>query len=235
MHERIPLAGSRMGNFDSGTGTMNKASTIILVIATLLFATGCGNRFWEDSKRASDHVFNSAPTAVPYHQTSYPPMIELNYRAADVLYSNVNTGELTNGSPVFVKDFANEKNPGDTAIFRQVVTQQVADRLVQRKILIKKGEPGASDMFYQDGLTRADYEGKPITKVLPPRSAMLSGGYVISDKQIFMSATIVRLVDSTVISAHNWTLPISDDIRELLPQLETPDEGMEPTVKTSFD
>jgi len=241
MHERAALTGSRMGNLESGTGTMSKTATTILVIFTLLFATGCGNRIWEDSKKAVgttyNYVFDDAPTAVSYHATSEIPMIELNHRAADVLYANVNMGELTDESAIFVKNFTNEKNPGDNAVFGQVVTQQISDRLVQRKVLIKSGEPNASDYLYRDGLSPADYEGKTSTRArdLPPRSAMLSGGYVIGDNYIYMSAKVTRLVDSAVVSAHNWTLPISDNVREMLPQLKKQDKGMEPTVKTAFD
>jgi hypothetical protein len=42
-------------------------------------------------------------------------------------------------------------------------------------------------------------------------------------------------VDSAVVSAHNWTLPITDSVRQMLPQLAAEDKGMVPTVKTSFN
>ncbi|WP_319542956.1 FlgO family outer membrane protein [uncultured Pseudodesulfovibrio sp.] len=219
---------------------MNKAVLILLTISTTLLMAGCGNRMWEDSKEATsetfDYVFDTAPTARSYHETSSIPLIELNYRAADVLYSNVGKGELTLESAVFVKPFTNQNDPGDNAIFGSVVTQQIADRLVQRGVLITEGSPNVTDYLYKKDVNPEKY--KNLTTVmsgkLPPRSGMLTGNYVIGDNYVYMSSKVVRLVDSAVVSAHNWTLPISDNIRQMLPQL-TKSEGMVPTVKNKFD
>lgn len=223
-----------------GRQQMNKAVLILLMIFITLLMAGCGNRMWEDGKDTAsetfDYVFDSAPTAKSYHETSSIPLIELNYRAADVLYSNVGKGELTLKSAVFVKRFTNQKDPGDNAIFGSVITQQIADRLVQRGVLITDGTPNATDYLYGKGVSAEDY--KSLTDTMsgkfPPRSGMLTGNYVIGDNYVYMSSKVIRLVDSAVVSAHNWTLPISDNIREMLPQLKN-DDGMVPTVKNKFD
>lgn len=222
---------------------MKKAALMLLAAATLFFTTGCGNRMWEDTKETTadtfNYVFDTEPTARSYHDVAEVPIIELNHRAADVLYSNVAKGELTLQSAVFVRQFSNQSDPSDASIFGYVMTQQVTDRLVQRGVLITEGEPNATDYTYSNNLTAADYvdsgglqTGKE--KVLPPRSARLTGTYVIGDNYIYMHAKVTRLVDSAVVSAHDWVLPITDNIRQMLPQLKV-EEGLTPTVDTSFD
>ncbi|RWU07234.1 hypothetical protein DWB63_01675 [Pseudodesulfovibrio sp. S3] len=221
---------------------MNKTALSILMAVTLLFTQGCGNRMWEDSKDATsdtfNYVFDTAPTARAYHDLEEIPIIELNHRAADVLYSNVAKAELTNQSAIYVKRFTNQNDPGDTSIFGSVMSQQVADRLVQRGMLITEGEPGATDLLYGGGTTAADYRKTGglagAKKELPPRSGMLTGTYVIGDNYVYVSAKVVRLVDSAVVSANDWVLPISDNVRQMLPQLKK-DEGLTPSVKTSFE
>lgn len=216
---------------------------MLLMATILLFTTGCGNRMWEDTKETTqdtfNYVFDTAPTARAYHDVAEVPVIELNHRAADVLYSNVSKGELTLQSAVFVKRFINQGDPSDASIFGYVMTQQVTDRLVQRGVLITDGEPNATDFTYRNNLTAADYveAGGLQTgskKELPPRSARLTGAYVIGDNYIYMSAKVTRLVDSAVVSAHDWVLPITDNIRQMLPQLKV-EEGLTPSVKTSFN
>ena len=220
---------------------MRKAVLTILAIATLIFASGCGNRMWEDGKELTrdtyNYVFDDAPTAVPYHDVAEIPMIEINHRAADVLSKNVGGEELSKYSSVYVNRFTNEVNPGDTAVFGNVVSTQVADRLVQKNLRITEGEPDGMDYLYARDTTEDDYIGRTKKKAseLPPRTARLTGAYVIGNNFIYLSAKITRLVDHTVISAHNWTIPISDNVREMLPQLKVPGEGMTPTVLTKFD
>lgn len=222
---------------------MNKAALSILTAILLLFAQGCGNRMWEDTKGAStdtlNYMFDTQPTARAYHDTASVPIIELNYRAADTLFANVSSDELTRNSAVFVTPFTNQDDPGDKSVFGRTMTEQIADRLVQHGVHITEGAPNATDLTYAPGLTGADYRKAAglagSSRELPPRSASLIGSYVIADRYVYMTARVVRLVDSTVVSAHNWTLPVTDSVRQMLPQLQVGDEGMAPTVKTSFN
>jgi len=219
---------------------MNKAVLIFTIITTGLFASGCGNRFWEDTKgTASDsynYVFDTAPTARAYHEQESIPIIEINYQAADVLYSNVGHYELSKKSPVYVSKFINQNEPSDNSIFGHVMTEQISDRLVQRDVLITAGEPRPDDYFLPKGVELKRYSNPPQGRVenLPPRAAILKGTYVIGDNYIYMSAKIIRLDDKAVVSGHNWTIPISDNVRQMLPQLKL-ENGLEPTVKTKFD
>lgn len=219
---------------------MHKAALTLLAITTLLFSTGCGNRMWEDAKGVTkdtyNYVFDTAPTAVPYHATSEIPMIEINHDAADVLAKNVTGDELADHSAVFISRFTNQADPNDQSIFGFVVQDQIADRLVQKELLVTKGDPSVTDILYADGATGDDYLGKTDKKKsdLPPRSAQLAGTYVIGDNFIYLSARLIRFVDGAIVSAHDWTIPITDNVRAMIPALKKPGEGMEPTVVTQF-
>lgn len=218
---------------------MNRALLISMILATTLFTSGCGNRFWEDTKdtvgNSYDYVFDTAPTAVPYHEQESIPIIEINHQAADVIYSNVGQYELSKKSPVYLSPFTNKNNPSDNSIFGHVMAEQIADRLVQRGVLVTEGDPKPDDYFIPKGVDPKKYTDlKGTIENLPPRAAKLTGSYVIGDKYIYMSAKVIRLDDKAVVSGHNWTIPISDNVRQMLPQLKL-DDGLEPTVKTKFD
>jgi len=224
----------------SGRRFMKKLAMTLTVMCISLIMAGCGNRFWQDTKEKAsdtyDFMFDSAPTARSFHETSEIPIIELNHQAADVLFSNVGQYELSKFSAVFHKPFANQVEPSDKSVFGTVMMRQVSDRLVQHGLLITDGEPNHTDYEYSKTINPADYKSMnaKTREKLPPLAAMLNGNYVIGDNYIYMSASITRLVDNAVISAHNWTLPITDNVRQMLPQLKL-DNGLEPTVKTRFE
>lgn len=211
-----------------------------------------------------DYMFDTAPTARSYHDVEEVPIIELNHRAAEELADHVSWSELDRESPVYFTQFINKGDPADTAIFSHVVTDQVVDGLVQNKIKMTLGEPKpietmpeekselmattppleALPMLADNATVEATDEMKEEEKAKetmvrneepePIPDARLTGSYVIGDNFIYMRAMIVRLTDEAVISAHNWTLPITDNVRELLPQLKV-DHGLAPSVRTSFD
>ncbi|MCG2731776.1 MULTISPECIES: FlgO family outer membrane protein [Pseudodesulfovibrio] len=229
-----------MTHVNTSRHRMIKTPLIFLALSFILAAQGCGNRFWEDTKRKSsntyDYVFDTAPTTRSFHDQAAVPIEEINYQAANVLYSNVGKYELSSRSPVYAKRFSNRDNPEDTAIFGTVVMEQVVDRLVQRGLVITGGDPKPADYSLPTGVDPEKY-ARPTTGSLdnlPPRAAMLSGAYVIGDNFVYLSAKITRLDDRAVISAHTWTIPVTDNVRQLLPQLRR-DDGLEPSVKTSFD
>jgi hypothetical protein len=224
-----------------GTAYMHKAILIILALLTTLALPGCGNRMWESTQKgatdAVEFAFDNKPTARSYHEYESVPIIELNYDAADTIYSNISMYEVPKRSPVYFETFINQNNPADTSIFGKVVTDQVVERLVQKGLVIREGKPTPEEFFLPQGIDPKDYEKSHTggdKEELPRRPSMLNGHYVIGDTYIYMSAKIYRLDDKAVIAGHNWMLPINDNTRELLPQLKKPEEGTKPTVKTTF-
>ena len=219
---------------------MKTTVQICLLIACLSLSAGCGNRMWEATKSTAndtyDFMFDTSPTTRSYHDQAAIPLIEINHEAADVLYRNVSGYELSKKSPVYVRPFTNKAAPAGDPPFNRVVMEQVADRLVQRGVLITQGEPGPDAFVLPRGVNPKLYQNPPQGAIdnLPPRSAVLTGSYVIGDNYVYMTAKVTRLDDKAVISGHNWTIPITDNVRELLPSLKQ-DDGLTPTVKSKFD
>ncbi|QGY41522.1 hypothetical protein GM415_15810 [Pseudodesulfovibrio cashew] len=211
-----------------------------MLLAAMLLAAGCGNRFWEDTKGATvdsyQYLTDSTPTARSYHDEASVPIIELNHEAGDVLYKNIKGDELDKRSPIYVRTFTNADDATDSSVFGRVMTQQVAERLVQHGAVITKGDPKPADYFLPHGVDRKSYADpvKYTSGDLPIRAAVLEGDYVIGDEYIYLTAKIVRLDDNAEVSGHNWTIPITDNVRRMLPQLRLAN-GMEPTVKTKFE
>ncbi|WP_419787656.1 FlgO family outer membrane protein [Pseudodesulfovibrio sp.] len=219
---------------------MTKTIRILALLSCLAVLAGCGNRMWQDTKKTAgdtfNYVFDTTPTTRTYTEEASVPIIEINHAAADVLFKNISSSELSKKSPIYVRAFTDKTNPANAAPFGQVVMEQVADRMVQRGALITQGEPGPDAFIIPRDVDPQKYDNPPQGSIenLPPRSAVLSGSYVIGDRYIYMTARIMRLDDHAVVSAHNWAVPITDNVRELLPQLKQ-DSGLEPTVKSKFD
>ncbi|MBU1247983.1 MAG: hypothetical protein KKB70_04735 [Proteobacteria bacterium] len=68
----------------------------------------------------------------------------------------------------------------------------------------------------------------------PILPSVMTGTYLLGDDVIFVSAKITTLRDNQLISGYQWTLPINQNTRMLLPQMLSPQRGMTPTVQTRF-
>lgn len=202
----------------------------LLILTCLTVLSGCAwlEDRYEDTK---EFVFDSKPTATPGFEEDNTPIIELNYDAAASLAFNVKPIELPDGSPVYIRKFVNKEDPTDTSRFGLIVATQVANRLAQRGLLMTEGVPPAE--AYQAPPPR---EKGNFLQLPDKRSAKLDGSYIIGQNVIYVTGKIVRLDDNAIVSAHNWTLPINDNTRSLLPQLQAREKGkgIEPSVKTTF-
>lgn len=214
---------------------MKKTVLALAALILLPLISGCSS-FKENANEAYDTVFDTAPTSKAVFHENATPIIEFNYDAADTLYKNVSGRELGGDSKVFVRRFLNENNPDDMAAFGKIMAEQVADRLAQRGMVITHGAPDQQD-YMNNGMQPVEKESPANDSKYekPARSAMLTGSYIPGDSVIYMTAKIVRLDDNAVVAGHSWQLPVTQDVRELLPQLQGRDSGLEPTVKTQFE
>ena len=216
-----------------------KYAWLTLFISTALLSAGCGSRLWEDTKDtakdAYHYAFDTRPTAEPYHGLESISLIDINNDAANTLSTNISVYELSRKSPIYFKPFVNKDDPTDTSIYGLIMMEQLVDRLVQRGRMMVNGEPRTSDYFLPEGVDPDLYRDpiKNSLEELPPRAGLLTGAYVVSKRQIFMTARVTRLDDNAVVSAHTWVVPIDENVRQMLPQIEMPD-GLEPSVETSF-
>lgn len=223
---------------------MKLRGIFVAVLICAALASACTMREVKknyDSTR--NWVFETEPTAKPSHVEDNTPLIELNYDAADALDSDLWL-KFDPKSPIYFKQFTNMTDPGDTAPLGRVVTEQVIARLAQSELNVVTGKPRPEDyekpapvmvMKSEDGEEMA-VEEKPSAEeqMRPYTPSILTGTYLIGDDVIFISAKITSLRENRVVSGYQWTLPINQNTRTLLPQLMRPQRGMTPTVQTRF-
>ena len=204
---------------------MRRWAAWILALALSAPVAGCT---WRETKQDFRNTKNSLlgtdPTTRRLYEEDDTSIIELNYKAADKLFSTLR-GVLPAGSPVSVERFVNDADPSDKAPFGRVAAGQVAARLAQSGIRIstKASTPAARTAAPQNA-TESDKD--------TPRPSILSGSYVLAGDVILMHAKVVALDDDTELAAYDWTLPVNKSTRELLPQLKQ--GGFTPSVKNSF-
>lgn len=226
---------------------IQRATGALIIVLFLASISACSmfNTVKEGAKDTFNFVTDREPKSGELYEEDDTPIIDLNSSAADKLYYNVSQGtEMPEGSPLYVKSFTNEDNPGDKSRFGRIVANQVAARLAQHDLLITDGAPKplpvapAPEPEPIKTDSNATENGELFSflsnkKEVTPRPAMLTGTYFIGDTIIYMNAKIIRLEDDVVISGHSWTLPINDNTRELLPQLKR-QQHPEPLVKDQF-
>jgi len=215
-------------------GAMSTLRLTIALISIVILIAGCGGSTRTETI-PFDYVLDTVPTSKNYHDLEETPVIELNNQAADTLFRYVTEEELSPNSPVYVKPFINGGNAGDQSIFGHIMSQQIRDRLVQRGVNVTVGAPKPTEYFKPQApptqpQNAMDEQEKP---PLPPRAGVLEGSYVIGKDFIYMNASIIRLDDKVIVSAHNWLIPITENIRWWLPQIQ-PKDGLMPTVQTQF-
>lgn len=229
---------------------------VLLIFILSVLTVGCSMReVKQNYDSARNWVLDTEPTASPSHVEDNTPLIELNYAAADQMDSDLWL-KLDPNSPIYFKPFTNLSKDNDPAPFGRVVAEQVAARLAQLDRNIVAGEPRADDYAtpvtavrhlapkedaapMADNSTMKDMDSKqdkPPAKeqFRPILPSIMTGTYLLGDDVVFMSAQITTIRDKQLISAYQWTLPINQNTRMLLPQLLAPQRGMTPTVQTRF-
>lgn len=212
---------------------MNAPRLILLLTLTCLLLPA-GSCTWSKAKReydkAASFVFDVRPSTSEVYEEDDTPIIDLNYEAASELASTM-SGNAPLESPVFVERFTNVNDKNDASSFGSIVAEQVAAGLVQDGVNVTAGAARLPEANPDTGeTTTTNFLGEEI--VLRP--AVLTGNYVLGEDVIYVSATITALRDDAVLSAYHWTLPINDNMRALLPQLNQPTAGLTPSVGTSF-
>ena len=214
---------------------MRRTSIFLALLVLVLALSACG--IWRTTKKSAakayEFTFDTKATAEPITAQDEIPFIELNYDGADEIYDSVQRDELPNPSPVYVTPFVDSKKPDQPSLFGQVVSEYVAKRLVQDGLVITEGNPKATDYFPPPEPTKDQGLKASLGAYKPPRAALLTGSYVIAEDFVYVTAQVTRLDDKAVVAGHSWPVPITDNVRKLLPEIQR-NEGLVPTVQTSF-
>jgi len=140
-------------------------------------------------------------------------LIDANERAADALLQQV---PLDPAQPVLVATLVNVDRLGESSRLGRIFSEQIAGRMVQRGLRVSEVklryslllQPGQGELL----LSR---EAREVSQAQNAQ-AVVAGTYAVSATVLYISLKLVSPVGNTVLAAHNYALPVDDNVRALL-------------------
>ncbi len=142
-------------------------------------------------------------------------IVALSYEAADRLMAQAGPS-IDRSRTIVAASFANIDNLDDSSSFGRIVSQQLASRFTQKGYRV-------TEMLLRNNIYIKEREGEfLLSRALKNISAqhnvqaVIVGTYAIAANNVYVVAKIVRATDSTVLSSHDYMLPIGPDMRRLI-------------------
>lgn len=135
-------------------------------------------------------------------------LADLNYAAADMLSQNA---KISKNTPLVIGRLKNRKKPGSDVPFNTLVLEQVGTRLLQLGYDIKIRQDGSDFTF--DGVNNSQSFSK--------RDVLLTGSYTPGPREFFVSLRLIRLRDSTLLGAYDYTIPVTRETRDMTYKQDT--------------
>lgn len=198
--ERASATARTAQDLESG-GTMKRG---MLVAACLLGAaalSGCAGYYYGEKY---------GPTL---GSMLHPNMVEASYRATDALLQTV---ALDPVQPVVVTTLVNVDQSSESSRLGRIVAEQIAGRMVQRGLRVtelKLREPLV--MRRDQGELLLSRELREVGQVHGAQ-AVVVGSYAVSARQLYISLKLVNPLGNAVVAAHDYAVPMDDDVRSLL-------------------
>jgi len=179
------------------TGTTRRALLLCASLA-VLGLQGCTSYYYGD--RAGPGLLRT-------------DLIDANERAADALLQQV---PLDPAQPVLVATLVNVDRLGESSRLGRIFSEQIAGRMVQRGLRVSEVklrdslllQPGQGELL----LSR---EAREVSQAQNAQ-AVVVGTYAVSATVLYISLKLVSPVGNTVLAAHNYALPVDDNVRALL-------------------
>ena len=142
-------------------------------------------------------------------------IVALSYQAADILISRAGPS-IDRSKAIVAASFVNIDNLHDSSSFGRIVSQQFSSRFTQKGYRV-------IEMLLRNNIYIKEREGEfLLSRALKNISAqhdvqaVIVGTYAVASDNVYVVAKIVRAIDSTVLSSHDYTLPIGPDMKRLL-------------------
>lgn len=145
-------------------------------------------------------------------------LVSSTYLAVDRIVDNLESGPgLAGGQPVVVASFVNVDNMLESSALGRMLAEQISSRLAQshqyqvielklrRNIFIKE----------QAGEFVLSREVKSLAKS-HQSDALVVGTYAVGHETVYISARVVNPTTNEIMAAHDFTLPLDNNMRVLL-------------------
>jgi len=181
----------------------------LLILLILLGACAPSSQQTKYSKKhAVSHLFDTEP---------YSSVLESSYLAADRLASALLHRHFPLDTPIVAASFVSVDNLTESSTFGRIISEQISSRLAQHGFRIIEVKLRQESVFIKKGqgefmLSR---ELKDLGDSREIR-AVLVGTYAVSEYFIFVSARIVRVEDSSVLTGYDYEVPNDAISRSIL-------------------
>ncbi len=174
----------------------------VAVAATAFALSGCASYYYGDSGSGG------GGSGMP--RTS---IIVANHHAADMLLQNA---PLDPGYPVLVATLVNVDRLGESSRMGRIFSEQIAGRLVQRGLLVTELKMRENLVMQREqGELLLSRELREVSRAHDAQ-AVVVGTYAVSATVLYVSIKLVKPDGNLVVAAHNYAVPIDENVRALL-------------------
>ena len=140
-------------------------------------------------------------------------LIEVNERAADALLQTV---PLNASKAVLVATLVPVDRLAESSRLGRMFSEQIAARLVQRGLRVTEVKLRDSLLLARDqGELLLSREVREVSQAQEAQ-AVVVGTYAVSSTVVYINLKLVNPAGNTVVAAHNYAVPMDDNVRALL-------------------
>lgn len=185
------------------------AASGVAVIATAALLSGCASSYYYgDSAGGSGGAGSFGLGSAP--RTS---IITANHAAVDML---LQTAPLDREHAVLVATLVNVDRLNESSRLGRIFSEQIAGRLVQRGYPVTELKLRDSvAMQREQGELLLSRELREVSRAHDAQ-AVVVGTYAVSATILYVSIKLVKPDGNMVVAAHNYAVPMDDNVRALL-------------------
>ncbi|GAB6040119.1 FlgO family outer membrane protein [Endothiovibrio diazotrophicus] len=137
------------------------------------------------------------------------------YKASEQLIANLNSS-LDPAKPLIAASFVSVDSLEQSSSLGRMATEQVTSRLVQMGFHVV--ETKLRDNIYMAREQGEFLLSRELRNISNQHDAqgVLVGTYAVGADTVFMTVRLIRAADSKIIASHDFSLPIDNDVKELL-------------------
>ncbi len=140
-------------------------------------------------------------------------LIEANQRATDALLLHA---PLDAGQPVLVATLVNVDRLSESSRLGRIFSEQIAGRMVQRGLRVAEVKLRDHLVLHREqGELLLSREAREVGQVHNAQ-AVVVGTYAVSATVLYISLKLVNPVGNQVVAAHNYAVPVDENVRTLL-------------------
>ena len=153
-------------------------------------------------------------------------LVKTSYRVADVIVGNIKDTVMLRDTgsdgfyltkPILVASFVNIDNVQQSSTFGRMVSEQIGSRIAQHgyKVIEMKLRTESIFIQTQNGEFLLSRELQLIGQQYDAY-AVVVGTYGVSKEVVYVTAKLIRVKDSVILSSHDYGVPIGPDTKRML-------------------